>query len=159
MVKVQCCTFQQCFGPFTMLLVKSYPERGLFRHLSNHVFWSPYIQKYISNEGHFFRKISRFDLNLENAKKNSKNIFRFWDNCIWKCSYKVPLLRTEYLLFAANGLKKVLRFCISFRDTFSTWINFTGINKYGKGALLHISTAFGPVYHVTCWRVLSNGTS
>ena len=106
MVKVQCCTFQQCFGPFTMLLVKSSPETGLFRHLSNHVFWSPYIQKYISNEGHFFRKISRFDLNLENARKNSKNIFRFWDNCIWKCCYKVPLLRTEYLLFAANGLKK-----------------------------------------------------
>ena len=34
---------------------------------------------------------------------------------------------------------------------------FTVINKYGKRAVFHIATVFGPVYHVACGRVLWNG--
>ena len=41
MVKVLSFSFEQCFGPFNMLLVEGLSERGLFRHLSNHVFRSP----------------------------------------------------------------------------------------------------------------------
>ena len=53
MVKVLLFSFQQCFGPFTMLLVEGSSETELFRHLSNHVFRSQ-AQKYISYEGHLF---------------------------------------------------------------------------------------------------------
>ena len=38
MIKVLWCWFQQCLGPFTMLLVQGCFETRLFRHLSNHVF-------------------------------------------------------------------------------------------------------------------------
>ena len=37
-------------------------------------------------------------------KKNSENIFRFLDNFISKCCYKLALLRREYLLSAVNRL-------------------------------------------------------
>ena len=54
MVKVLSASFEQCFGPFTMLLVEASSETGLFRHFSNYVFRSPLVQKYISYEGHLF---------------------------------------------------------------------------------------------------------
>ena len=41
MVKVLSFRFQQCFGPFTMLLVERFFETRLFRKLSNTVFPSP----------------------------------------------------------------------------------------------------------------------
>ena len=37
-------------------------------------------------------------------KKNGQKVFRFRDNCLWKYIHKLPLLRTEYLLSAVNGL-------------------------------------------------------
>ena len=37
-------------------------------------------------------------------KKNSENVFSFWDNCIWKCNNKLPLLRRQYLSLTVNGL-------------------------------------------------------
>ena len=77
MVKVLSFTFQQCFSLFTVLLVQGSSETGLFRHLSNHVFRSSYVQNYISYEGNFFRKIFKLDLNLESGKKNSEHIFCF----------------------------------------------------------------------------------
>ena len=45
---------QQCLGSFNMLLVEESSEIGFFRKLSNNVFWSPYLRKYISYEGHIF---------------------------------------------------------------------------------------------------------
>ena len=39
------------------------------------------------------------------CKKKLQLIFRLLDNCIWKCCYKLCLLRREYLLSAPNGLK------------------------------------------------------
>ena len=56
------------------------------------------------------------------------------------------------------GSQRVLRFCISPRETFLTLIVFTEVNKYDKGAMGQISTVFRPVYHVTFRRVLRNGT-
>ena len=41
MVKVLSTSFEQCFDPFTILLVKGSFETGLFRRLSKHVFRSP----------------------------------------------------------------------------------------------------------------------
>ena len=38
MIKVLWCKFQQCFGQLSMLLFEGSPEKGLFRHISNHVF-------------------------------------------------------------------------------------------------------------------------
>ena len=52
----------------------------------------------------FFWNCSKLNLNLENGKRIWENIFRFWDNCIWKCCNKLSLLRREYLLLAVNGL-------------------------------------------------------
>ena len=52
----------------------------------------------------FFWKCSRLNLILESAKTNSENNFPFWDNWIWKCSYKVSLLGRKYLPSAVNGL-------------------------------------------------------
>ena len=51
-------------------------------------------------------------------------------------------------------LQTVLRFYISLRETFATLIACTWINKYGKGAVVHISTVFWPVYHVISQRDL-----
>ena len=39
----------------------------------------------------------------------------------------------------------MLRFCIPLRETLSSSISFTVINKYGKGAALQISPLFGTV--------------
>ena len=52
MVKVLSSSCEQCFGPFTMLLVKVSFETGFVRHLSKHVFWSLSAQKCMSDEGH-----------------------------------------------------------------------------------------------------------
>ena len=52
------------------------------------------------------------------------------------------------------GYQTVLRFCISPRETFLTLTVLTGIYKYGKGAIVQISTVFRPVYPVTSQRVL-----
>ena len=67
-----------------------------------------------------FRKYSKLNLNFENAKENSENIFRFWDNCIWKCCCELSLIRREYLSSAVNGLKKCPKiFDIIQRDSFN----------------------------------------
>ena len=50
-------------------------------------------------------------------EKKSENIFRFWDNCIWKCYYKLSLLGREYLLSVVNGLPNSAKIlCITQRD-------------------------------------------
>ena len=51
-------TFQQCFGPFAMLLAEGSFETKLFRNFPHHVFRILYVQKYISYEDHlFFQKV------------------------------------------------------------------------------------------------------
>ena len=57
-----------------------------------------------------------------------------------------------------NVLRNSPNIWISLRVTFSNLIAFTVINKYGKTAVVQIWTLFGRVYHVSCWRVLWNGT-
>ena len=60
----------------------------------------------------FFLKIFRVESKFRKCKKKKKiekNIFNFWDNCIWKCCDKFSLLRTEYLSSAVNGLANSLK--------------------------------------------------
>ena len=54
----------------------------------------------------FFWKWLNLNISSENGKekKNSENIFRFLDNCLWKCCNKLPLLRREYLWSEVSGL-------------------------------------------------------
>ena len=143
MVKVLSTSFEQCFGPFTMLLCEGYSQTGLFRHLPT-TYFGVLKFKHIWGSS-FFWKSSKLNLNLEMVKKNSEKMFSFWDIWIWKCSYKLSLLGREYLLWAVNGLTNSPKFWISLRETFSTWVALTGINKYPEGAVVQISTVFRPV--------------
>ena len=52
----------------------------------------------------FFSKCSKWKLYFENSKRKSGNNFYFWDNSIWRCCYKLSLLRTEYFSSAVNVL-------------------------------------------------------
>ena len=62
MAKVLPLRFQQCFGSFTMLLDKGSSKARLLRHLSNHSFGIPLVQKYISHEGQsFFLKMFKIE--------------------------------------------------------------------------------------------------
>ena len=106
----------------------------------------------------FFLKMSRIDSRFWKLKKKiKKNVF-FWGSFLWRCSYKLSLIRREYLSLAVNGLtnspKTLHR---TQRDFFQLSYVFM-INKYGKGAVVQILTLFRPVYHVTCRRVLWSGT-
>ena len=104
-----------------------------------------------------FLEMFKIESKFTKWKKKLENIFRFWDNCIWICCYKLSLLRREYLLSAVNKVTNSQIFHITQRD-FSTWIAFTGINKYGKGAPVQILKVFCVVYYVTCPRYLTRGT-
>ena len=67
----------------------------------------------------FFRKCSRFNLDLENAQKNWEKFFCFRDKCIWTCCGKMPLLRREYLSSAISVLPNSLQiFPVTKRDLF-----------------------------------------
>ena len=103
LVKVVNLDSGKCFFPFTMLLVEGSSETGLFRHLSNHVFWSPSVKKYIHYEGQFFLKVFKIESKFRKRKKKFRIYFWFWDNFIWKCCYKFSLIRSEYLLSALNA--------------------------------------------------------
>ena len=106
MIKVLSFSFEQSFGPFTMLLVEGSSETGLFRHLSNLVFQSLYVSSEIRQLwwSSFFLEMFKTECKFIKFKKNLRNFLRFWDNCVWKCYYKKSLLRREYLLSAVDGL-------------------------------------------------------
>ena len=102
----------------------------------------------------FFLKMFKTESRFQKCKKTEKIFFCLWDNCIWKCGNKLYLLRRQYLSSAVNVLTNGPN--IFHTQTFSNWISFTVINKYGKGALIQISTVFRSVYCVSFWRVLWN---
>ena len=57
LAKVLAMILNQCFRPFFMLPVEGSSQTGLVRHLSNHIFRSPYFRKHINYEGDLFSKI------------------------------------------------------------------------------------------------------
>ena len=66
----------------------------------------------------------------------------------------MSLFSTEYLSSAVNTLTNSPNILQSLRETFSDSIAFRGINKYGKGVVVQISTVFRSIFYVTCQRVL-----
>ena len=77
MVQALWFSLEQCFGPFTMVLVEGSSEMGLFRHLSNQVFQSLPDQKYISDEFHPFFKMFKIESKLAKGKKKFRKCFWF----------------------------------------------------------------------------------
>ena len=53
----------------------------------------------------FFPKDSKFYINVKNAIKLAKNVFRFEDNSSWPCCGNSSQLKEEYLWSAANMLQ------------------------------------------------------
>ena len=151
--------FQQYLVPFTILLVEGSYETGLLLDIYLTTFFG------VCNFGNttamrviFFKKCSKFNIDFDNALKNSEKRFCFWDNWIWIGCVNLSLLTKKYLWPTVNVLETVLRILISPRETFSNSLTFTVINKYGKAGVAQVLTVFGFPYHVACRRVLWNGT-
>ena len=65
----------------------------------------------------FFWKCSKFNLDFENAEKNSERVFSFWDNWMWMGCIKLCLLGREHLSAALVVLTNSLKlFHITKRD-------------------------------------------
>ena len=120
MIKVPLCRFQQCFGPFILLLLEGSSETRLSRHLSNNLttYFGIHNSKNISAmRVMFFSKSSFFDLDLKNANKNPEKVFCLLDNGIWMCCVWLSLLTREHLSSAVNVLTNSPRILhISKRD-------------------------------------------
>ena len=120
MVRVVRYRFQQCFGPFPCYLWKGPLKRGFLDIYLTTFFIVRKSKNTSAMRVIFFLKKFKIESSLGNAKENRDNIFRFLDNCIWKCCYRLSLLRREYLLSAVNGLTnspKILH--ITQRDFFN----------------------------------------
>ena len=66
-----------------------------------------------------FWKCSELNLYFQNGKRKSGKNFYFWDNCIWRCCYKLSLLRTKCFSLAVNVLTNSSKiFHITKRDFF-----------------------------------------
>ena len=83
MVKVLLFSFEPSFGQFTMLLVEGSSETGLFRHLSNRISCSPYVQNYFNYERQIFLKRFKIESKFRKFKEKTENIFRFRDKCYY----------------------------------------------------------------------------
>ena len=128
MVKILSQRFEKSFGLFIMLLVEGSSEVDFLN-----IFLTTFLGvRKFKNTSAMFKIDSKFQ--KYQKKKNSENIFRFWDNCTWKCCNKLPLLRREYLASAGNGLANSSKILLG--ETFSSLIVFTGINTYGKCAFV-----------------------
>ena len=96
MPKVLLFRFEQCLGPFIMMLFKGFSETGLFRYLSNHGFLSPAFRKDISYESDLlFGNPQIFIYISKMSKKSWQKIFYFRDKCISIDYLKFSLLRRE----------------------------------------------------------------
>ena len=105
-----------------------------------------------------FSKMSKIESKFRKLKKKWETIFGFWDSFIWKCFYKLSLLRTEYLLSAVSGLTNSPQIGHVTQGDFLELNCPALIKKYGKGPAFQISTVFRLVYHGTCGKVLWNGS-
>ena len=97
--------FEQCLGPFTMLLGEGSSQTGPFIHLCNKVFLQSVISEIHKLWGSFFfSKCSKVHLHFKNTEKNVRKCFCFIDNSIWIGYVELSMLRREYLSSAANDL-------------------------------------------------------
>ena len=156
--KVLWSRFQQCLCTFTVLLFEGLSETGLNRHWPKQVFA-------VRNGGNtkalrvfFFQNIQNFNADFKKAEENFKKFSCFWENCIWIGIVKLSLLRTGYLLLAANVSTSSPRFYMSMRGTFSNSVFFPVTNEFEKGAVMEISTVLWQVYDIAFPGVLWNWT-
>ena len=105
-IKVLSCRFHKRLEPFHMLPATGCSETTLFRE------WSPKVLR-VCNLGNtiaitiiFFGKCLKFDEDSIDAAKSWKNVFYFWDSCIWIGNSKLSLSPTGYLSSAVNALTK-----------------------------------------------------
>ena len=71
-------------------------------------------------------------------------MFRFLDNCIWKCCYKLFLLRREYMLPAVNGLTNIPKILHIAQKEFFTPLPSQGSINMLKVLSLSFEQCFGP---------------
>ena len=119
MVRVLSLRFQQCFDLFTVLVLKGFPETDILDIYLTAFFGVRKFKNTSTIRVIFFWKMFEIKYKFRKYKKKLKKYFRFWDNCIWKCYYKLSLLRRDYLLSAVNGFTnspKILH--ITQRDIF-----------------------------------------
>ena len=86
----------------------------------------------------FFWKWSKYNLDFENARKNSEKVFRFWDNCIRLGCIILPLLGREHwstALIVLTNSHKLLH--ITKRD-FLKLHCLSVDQKYGTGFVAQI---------------------
>ena len=149
---------QQCLGIFNMLLVERWSEKRHFRHLSDYIFGVCNFGNTKSMRAISVPESLKFKLDFKNVAETWENFFWFWDNCIWIGYVKLSLLRTGFFSSARNMLRRSPKTWMSIRETFSNSIDLALINEYDKGAVMHIWTVLGHVYHVSFRRVLWNET-
>ena len=107
----------------------------------------------------FFWKFWKFYLHLKNTKKKKlEKKFSLLEIIASQFAMSNCLLGRQYFWSAVNVLKKSPEILPTLRETFSNLIAFTMISKSGKSSVIQISALFDPIYHVTCWKVLSNAT-
>ena len=73
------------------------------RYLSNGPLKGDFLDIYLTTS-FGVRKFNNTAAIRVKKKKKRENYFRFWDNCVGKCCYKLSLLTREYLLSTVNGL-------------------------------------------------------
>ena len=159
MIKLLGCRFEQCLVPFTMFLVDGTSQTWLFRHLPNHVFGNCNLGNTKSMSVIFCFKIVKFKLEFKNEQKIWEKGFCLWGNCISTGIVKLTLLRTGYLSLAPNMLANSPNTWHVNKRYFFQLHSLALITKCHKCAMVQISTAIGPVYHVACLWVLWKGTS
>ena len=103
MVKLLSFRFQQSFSAFYHVTC-----RRVLLNRTCYTFISPRFSESVSSKIHqlwessLFWKCSKLILNFKYEEKNSESVFCFRDNFIWRCYYKLSLLRREYLSSAVN---------------------------------------------------------
>ena len=104
-LKVLWFRFQQCLGPFSMLLFERSSETEFLHIYLTTVFQARHFGNMSAMRVIFSRKCYKFHLHVKNAEKSWQKVFPFRDNCIWNRCVKLPLLRREYWWPAVNVLK------------------------------------------------------
>ena len=100
----------EVFGTLSHVVSQSLFRNGAFYRV---VCWS-FSQSVISEihylwPSSFPLKCLKFDVDSRNGTKNSENVSRFWDKCIWTRSWKFSQCTIGYLASAVNVLRNTYK--------------------------------------------------
>ena len=141
------------FGTFRMLTIKENSETEVFRHLSDHIFHSPYFGKYRSYDGHLFWKMFKIWCRFQKWSRKVRNIFSFLGNFIWIGYVKFSLLPREYLSLAVNVLTQSHKISgINKRNFFQLFVSHSNGKKRWKLHQADFSSVWDPL---ACWLLNS----